>query len=384
MISEENLFGVCKNYLNTIGVPNDSIMSVLEKNNYDVAAVSSLSSVNIIKENRTASKRSNQTHIHITGEAMQAFYPSNEISSVYQSTDDSEINVLIFAKNLSELRERSTSYAETTRYSADQILNMKTVKKIAFRKPSGKQVQLSKVSLDSDNFTELRSYLFEGDTLYIFKSLDSFENYFLVAIPKVNSTEVNTSKQRPSLVKISKQNTFFLKDVTPSTIATIAQENLNAEYLLADEESQVNTIQARAEKTRQHQNIVSKLAQKILDSSKFRIMAGNIDCFAVDEENDVSLIFEIKTLDSTPNGHNEVSQVRKAFSQLFYYDAFAKKEFESISSHKIAVFSENISNDHKKFFEDNNCSVIWMENNEFCYNGDEEIILNIFNRNLIL
>lgn len=383
MITENEIFNVCQNYLVDVGIHTSSIKAVLNSEKYDAALVSTLSSVNVVKANRTASKKSNQTHIHITGEAMQVFYPNHKIDSVLQSTTDDAISITMFAGNFSSLKRRYLSIqgepnVESISDSPEAVINMSTVKKISFRHPTSRQVQISKVSRDSDNFTELRRYLFEGDSLCLFKETGSYDRYFLVALPSGKSLTDNTN-QKHNLVKITRENSFLLRDVTPDTIATVTEEVTRAEYSLPNEEAQINTIEVREEKNRQHQSIVRRLAQKILDSSSFKIMAGNIDCFAVDEERNISLIFEVKTLDSSPEFSSEVSQVRKAFAQLFYYDALAKNQFQDVPSKKIAVFSRAISKSHKEFFEYNNCSVIWLENNEFYYNGEDELISNIFN-----
>ena len=61
---------------------------------------------------------------------------------------------------------------------------------------------------------------------------------------------------------------------------------------------------------------------------------------------------------------DEKAQVLKAFSQLYYYEMFAMKQFEGYKSQKIAIFEGKISDEHINFLEYNNIYVLWKNDDE--------------------
>lgn len=95
---------------------------------------------------------------------------------------------------------------------------------------------------------------------------------------------------------------------------------------------------------------------KLLKDRGFRIFEGNIDCLAFKDSTPI-LINEIKTLSGEEK--DEKAQVLKAFSQLYYYEMFAMKQFEGYKSQKIAIFEGKISDEHINFLEYNNIYVLW-------------------------
>lgn len=95
---------------------------------------------------------------------------------------------------------------------------------------------------------------------------------------------------------------------------------------------------------------------KLLIDRGFRVFEGNIDCLGFKNSFPI-IIGEVKTLSG--ESKDEKSQVLKAFSQLYYYEMFAMKQFEGYKSQKIAIFESKISDDHINFLESNNILVLW-------------------------
>lgn len=95
---------------------------------------------------------------------------------------------------------------------------------------------------------------------------------------------------------------------------------------------------------------------KLLIDRGFRVFEGNIDCLGF-KSTFPAIIGEVKTLSG--ENKDEKSQVLKAFSQLYYYEMFAMKQFEGYKSQKIAIFESKISDDHINFLESNNILVLW-------------------------
>ena len=95
---------------------------------------------------------------------------------------------------------------------------------------------------------------------------------------------------------------------------------------------------------------------KLLKDRGFRVFEGNIDCLGFKNSFPV-IIGEVKTLSG--ESKDEKSQVLKAFSQLYYYEMFAMKQFEGHKSQKVAIFERKISDEHIDFLEDNNILVLW-------------------------
>lgn len=95
---------------------------------------------------------------------------------------------------------------------------------------------------------------------------------------------------------------------------------------------------------------------KLFKDRGFRVFEGNIDCLGFKNSFPV-IIGEVKTLSG--ENKDEKSQVLKAFSQLYYYEMFAMKQFEGYKSQKIAIFERKISDDHINFLESNNILVLW-------------------------
>lgn len=371
-MSTINIMSTVEKYLLELGVKELDFKFIKEAK--EVSFVK-LSHVNIIKNNRTT-RKSHQTHIHITGESMKTFYESSYIKNRTASTDDTTIKLTMFTENIKTL-EKTTS--NTSKYQSlnTSLLALETVKKIAYRsKTGGKQVQLSKRRKDSESFIDLRSYLYEGDIVCFFRLHDNYDDFFIVVIPSVKHTLTDLTSNQTRVVL--QKNSFTLKKVSPDTIVSINKEFNDDENFEIDIAKQIDAIKKRKKKTYTHETIVKNLAAKLTTSSKISIFSGNIDCLAIKGEKK-AYIFEVKTLSDIINISEEKDQVRKAFAQLAYYDLFAKGEFKELPSHNVAVFSRKISDEHISFFTHYGYEVLWLEDNQTFSYSDNFSLKSLFN-----
>lgn len=353
-------------YLEGLSLPT------LEIENAKEACFIKLSNVNIIKKNRTRGA-SNQTHIHVTGGAMNVFFKPTFIKNSTSSTTDEHITLRMFSKNFADIKKKFTGIETKYQKENDTTIKLQTVKKVSYR-ATGHQVQLSKGQFDSENFKDLRNFLFEDDLLCFFRLDESYSNFFIVAIATGTSDVIKNLPTQTHL-KIP-NNTFTLHPVSADNIVSVTKKYSEDTNYDIDIDKQISAIKTRQKKTVLHEEIVKKIAVK-LNSNNITLHAGNIDCLAV-EDTKLAYLFEIKTLSSTIDVSEEKDQVRKAFSQLFYYDFFAKAQFNDIPTFKIAVFSRKISDEHINFFNTHSCEVLWLnEENDFISNNSS--LQNLFN-----
>ncbi|CAM5218270.1 hypothetical protein UACE39S_00997 [Ureibacillus acetophenoni] len=369
----DNLIFECRKYLESIGVNPTEVYELLNNDIFENGIIIKLANVNVVKENRAQGYTSKQTHIHVTGESMEYFYPKSVLDTVKDSTEDEEIKVNLLSSNLEHLytikedrRNRDFRVSQKV-----QVYTTKTVKKIGH---NGSQVQISKKRFDGKEFKEFRDLLFPGDILVFLKYIDHDMGHLVIGLPVdfVRTTHLdyqeNTFFKKEEMEIIPTDFRIQLNRVTAEKIANYELNEIEEDYEGIFDLSE--SINNRMIRTSRHQKMVKKLAA-ILEDGGFLLFEGNIDCLATKEDYD-TLIFEAKTLDGTAT--DEAKQVRLALGQLLYYEKFATLEFSNDVIQKIAYFESEISSHHKELLRDYNCLVIWINKN-----GNVEGDIELFN-----
>lgn len=146
-------FDILKNII-TEKYPN------LENENIKAFFLKKLKPADIIKQNKSDSNKT--THIACTGPSRYFFYEAygEAIINDY-SKEDLTRTIPVFV----ESRYTNTNSSENFVLSSCAIW--------CFPKKEGNQIGLSKVSLDGEEFKELRSNIYEGDVLVFFKYVSS-------------------------------------------------------------------------------------------------------------------------------------------------------------------------------------------------------------------
>ena len=158
-----------------------------------------LANANIMIRNKT-DRSSHQTHIAITGEAIDFFYNQSEFLAMDNKRIDKRL-VYVTKGNLQDLSGEPVSIADTQ--TVELIKGYVTL-----GKRTQKQVQLSKKnSENSECFNTLRLGLYENDLLIMMKYRDKEgilaigvpQTFYLDCIPNyANKYETNTYLRMPS------------------------------------------------------------------------------------------------------------------------------------------------------------------------------------------
>ncbi len=146
---------------------------------------------------------------------------------------------------------------------------------------------------------------------------------------------------------------IILKDIKSSNIANRVFTKSNHKVVYNEK-----IIEKLKDRYTRHNIIVKKIAC-ILEQQVFEIKEGNIDCLAIKHQD--ALLIEVKSLDN--NYSDEIKQVRQAYSQLDYYEAFALGKYKNYNIYKIAIFERKISEKHIYFMENTNKLVLWIDDN---------------------
>lgn len=375
-----DVLGTLREYLIEIGVDLSIVDSALTISAIKSILVMKLPAVSLLKENRVNSK-SKQTHIHVTGSSMTHFYTQEQLNTADASSDDEQIRLNLFSKNIDNLLDQDQVLGTN-----QEIVKSSTVKKIAIRKDNSMQVQISKLKFDDKAFLMLRKCLFEHDYL-VFISYHNTNEQTVIGLKEskhVLDDGDNTKLFTNNLGNILKQDilsessseypvnnrgslnrTSPLKSVTPETIANFnpTDEDDNDDELNRNLVDLGQGIKIRKKRTERHHDIVKKLA-RVLDLAGYDLSEYPIDCLA-SKDNNPLLIFEVKTLDGSAS--DERKQVLNCFGQLFYYEAFDVTAYPHTNKQKIAVFESKISEEHINFLQSNGIFVMWMEDSEFIF-----------------
>lgn len=139
----------------------------------DGIAIKKMATTNIIKENRTSSQSSKQTHIAITGELRKFFPIITTINYLKEGGNKGysyKIPIILLKENLEYLNFEEKDRDIQT-YTICYIGHGGSEQDI--------QIQLSKKTKDEENFIKFRSKIYEDDYLVIIKIKENFKYYFL-------------------------------------------------------------------------------------------------------------------------------------------------------------------------------------------------------------
>lgn len=120
-------------------------------------------------------------------------------------------------------------------------------------------------------------------------------------------------------------------------------------------------IHIRQVRTARHNGIVKELAE-LLEQAGCVLLEFPFDCLGIGQA--LSVLAEVKTLDGSPE--DELLQLRDCLAQLLYYERFdIPVAINRTTLKKVAVFESRVSTEHQAFLEDQDCLVLWQENNTF-------------------
>ena len=143
-------------------------------------------------------------------------------------------------------------------------------------------------------------------------------------------------------------------------------DEIGNDYNFKDYEQDFSEIslskEKRADRTKRHQALLRLMAEH-LKHNGYYLYKGIMDCVAVKYDKK-TLLIEVKTLSS--DGGDELYQMRRALSQLLYYEEFHLNQIPNISNktygdnlQKIAFFEHKIQDKYILFLEKHGCKVLW-------------------------
>lgn len=176
MAAYDSLLDLIKEYFSELGYNFSYLDDFFSKRIFKELISIRLANANVITKNKT-DKKSHQTHIAITGEAMEFFYNEVELKKRNNSIIEKR-NVYISTANVTHL------FGEEV-YIADPM-DMELVEGVVtVGTRTQNQIQLSKKnSENSANFNKLRLGLFENDLLIMMKFREK-ESFLVIGIPQV-------------------------------------------------------------------------------------------------------------------------------------------------------------------------------------------------------
>lgn len=117
-----------------------------------------------------------------------------------------------------------------------------------------------------------------------------------------------------------------------------------------------DTIALQQKRTQAHHELVKTVAKE-LEAAGYEFYENPMDCLAIKQDSP-ALLFEMKTI--LKDHSDEMTQVRLALAQLFYYEFFDLTSDAITPARKIAVFDRKISNRHIEFLNSYGCQVCWL------------------------
>ena len=380
-IDFDTLLLLVKDYLLELGIDNDVIHENIANDRISSIYYKKLPPSDTFKENRI-NKKSNETHIAITGNSMKLFYEHNEISNIPETSKYYFCNFFLFTKNLEQLTNQNY-------YSSKQneIITSISSVHISKRTKSSPQVSFGLKSNSTLEFINFRKSLYPNDLLIIMRTITP-QKYFLIGISNKIicslSNQLHKSRfvenKNLSNLKTSNQYTIdfsnknidtldFEKNILNSKLKKTSIDKI-APYKAEEINYSLNVksgISQRIKRYILHQKLVTEIAQ-LLENKGFTLFKGQIDCLA-QKKKCITLILEIKTLSG--KRQDEINQVRAAFAQLFYYNRFNITHFDNDKRLLIAVFDKKPNDDHIEFFQENNIEVIYKnKDNTFVYTSE--------------
>lgn len=175
MAAYDMLLGLVQDYFVDLGYNNLFVESYFSNQTFKEMISIRLANANVMIRNKT-DRSSHQTHIAITGEAIDFFYNEKEFIEMDNKRVDKK-KVFVSESNLQYLANNTVSVSDV--YFLDRINGYVTL-----GKRTQKQVQLSKRnSENSDCFNTLRLGLFENDLLIMMKYRNE-EGILAIGIPQ--------------------------------------------------------------------------------------------------------------------------------------------------------------------------------------------------------
>lgn len=175
MAAYDMLLRLVQDYFVDLGYNNLFVESYFSNQTFKEMISIRLANANVMIKNKT-DKSSHQTHIAITGEAIDFFYNEKEFIEMDNRRVDKK-KVFVLESNLQYLANNIVSVSDV--YFLDRISGYVTL-----GKRTQKQVQLSKRnSENSDCFNTLRLGLFENDLLIMMKYRNE-EGILAIGIPQ--------------------------------------------------------------------------------------------------------------------------------------------------------------------------------------------------------
>ena len=164
-----------QDYYIDLGYNNLFVAEYFSNQNFKEMISIRLANANIMIKNKT-DRSSHQTHIAITGEAIDFFYNEKEFIEMDNKRVDKK-KVYVTDSNLQHLADKPVSIADV--YLLDRVSGYVTL-----GKRTQKQVQLSKRnSENSECFNTLRLGLYENDLLIMMKYRNE-EGMLAIGIPQ--------------------------------------------------------------------------------------------------------------------------------------------------------------------------------------------------------
>lgn len=175
MAAYDMLLRLVQDYYIDLGYNNLFVAEYFSNQNFKEMISIRLANANIMIKNKT-DRSSHQTHIAITGEAIDFFYNEKEFIEMDNKRVDKK-KVYVTESNLQYLSDKPVNIADV--YLLDRISGYVTL-----GKRTQKQVQLSKRnSENSECFNALRLGLYENDLLIMMKYRNE-EGMLAIGIPQ--------------------------------------------------------------------------------------------------------------------------------------------------------------------------------------------------------
>lgn len=171
-IDFDTLLLLVKDYLLELGIDNDVIHENIANDRISSIYYKKLPPSDTFKENRI-NKKSNETHIAITGNSMKLFYEHNEISNIPETSKYYFCNFFLFTKNLEQLTNQNY-------YSSKQneIITSISSVHISKRTKSSPQVSFGLKSNSTLEFINFRKSLYPNDLLIIMRTITPQKYFF--------------------------------------------------------------------------------------------------------------------------------------------------------------------------------------------------------------
>lgn len=200
MAAYDMLLDLIKGYFMDLGYNPQFVNDYFSNYNFSEIASIRLANANVVIKNKTDNS-SHQTHIAVTGEMIEFFYPPNEFAELDTETIDFR-DVLISQDNIKALKNIEVFVKDTFNIPFAEG-------HFTIGKRTQMQLQLSKKNtLNSQCFNELRLGLYENDLLILLKyrkdkkilAIGIPQTFYLDVIPNyANKYEANTYLRMPMM-----------------------------------------------------------------------------------------------------------------------------------------------------------------------------------------